>query len=438
MMQIPGFQLEIARILDFVASDRLEEKAPLIQGVARQLARGEGPGADFLGWLDLPETMRGAGIEAVLDAAEAARADSEVLVVIGIGGSYLGAEAALNALADRCSGPEVIFAGTHLSSTALRRLLKRVGERDLRLCVISKSGTTLEPAVAFRVFRELMVARYGREAAARRTVAVTDAARGALKAMADQEGYRAFVIPDDVGGRFSVLTPVGLLPMAVAGLDVRGLLTGARAMRELCDARELSDNPAHLYAAARAALYDAGYFIEVLSTFQPDLGSLQEWWKQLFGESEGKEGRGIFPASCRFTTDLHSLGQYLQDGRRELFETFLVVDEGAPEIRVPADAAEPGGADLDRDGLAYLVGRSLDDINRKAYLGTREAHHAGGVPVLSLELERLDEAVLGGLFYFFEKAVAVSGRLLGVNPFDQPGVEAYKKAMFRLLQAPGG
>lgn len=434
MSQIPGFQLDIARILDFVDPDRLEEKAPLIQGVARQLERREGPGAEFLGWLDLPETVRGRTLDGVLDAAEAARADSEVLVVIGIGGSYLGAEAGLRALQDRCDGPEVIFAGTSLSSTVLRRLVKRVGERDLRLCVISKSGTTLEPAVAFRVFRELLVRRYGREAAARRITAVTDAERGALKAMADQEGYSAFVIPDDVGGRFSVLTPVGLLPMAVAGLDVRGLLAGARAMREACAAADLHANPAHLYAAARSALYDAGYDTEVLSTFQPDLASLQEWWKQLFGESEGKEGRGVFPASCCFTTDLHSLGQYLQDGRRELFETFLTVAESAPEVTVPADAEEPGGPDLDRDGLAWLAGRSLDDINRQAYLGTRNAHNEGGVPIISLELARLDEAALGGLFYFFEKAVAVSGRLLGVNPFDQPGVEAYKREMFRLLK----
>jgi len=432
--QIPGFQLDIARILDFVDSDRLEEKAPLVQGVARQLERREGPGADFLGWLDLPETVRGRTLDGVLDAAEAARTDSEALVVIGIGGSYLGAEAGLRALQDRCDGPEVIFAGTSLSSTVLRRLVAWVGERDLRLCVISKSGTTLEPAVAFRVFRELLVRRYGREAAARRITAVTDAERGALKAMADQEGYRTFVIPDDVGGRFSVLTPVGLLPMAVAGLDVGELLAGARAMREACATADLHANPAHLYAAARSALYDAGYVTEVLSTFQPDLASLQEWWKQLFGESEGKEGRGVFPASCTFTTDLHSLGQYLQDGRRELFETFLTAAQGAPEVVVPADAEEPDGPDLDRDGLAWLVGRSLDDINRQAYLGTRNAHHDGGVPTISLELARLDEAALGGLFYFFEKAVAVSGRLLGVNPFDQPGVEAYKREMFRLLR----
>ena len=249
-----------------------------------------------------------------------------------------------------------------------------------------------------------------------------------LKALADHEGYRTFIIPDDVGGRFSVLTPVGLLPLACAGLDIRKLLGGARAMREACATTDLHTNPAHLYAAARNVLYDAGYTTEVLSSFQPDLAGVQAWWQQLFGESEGKEGRGIFPSACTFTTDLHSLGQYLQDGRRELFETFLTVAEDAPEVAVPTDPA------LDDDGLAWLAGRSLDDLNRQAYLGTRTAHHTGGVPVISLELEWLDEAVLGGLFYFFQKAVAVSGRLLGVNPFDQPGVEAYKGEMGRLLR----
>jgi len=436
MTQLSGFHLSIDNILSTLPFDRLEEKAPMIQGVARQLERREGPGADFLGWLDLPLTMMGKGLARLEDHAEKARDDSEVIVVIGIGGSYLGAEAALAALADRCSGPEILFAGTHLSSTALKRLLDRVGDRDMRLCVISKSGTTLEPAISFRLFRELMVRRYGRDRAARRITAITDAEHGALKAMSDQEGYETFVIPDDVGGRFSVLTPVGLLPMAMAGLNVRTLLNGARAMREACTTVELADNPAHLYAAARSALYDEGFGIEVMSTFHPDLGPLQEWWKQLFGESEGKEGRGIFPASCRFTTDLHSMGQYLQDGRRELFETFLVVDSGAPELVVTADLAEEGGDDLNRDGLAYLVGRSLDDINGKAYQGTRAAHTEGGVPNMSLELEWLDEATLGGLFYFYEKAVAISGRLLGVNPFDQPGVEAYKREMFRLLGRP--
>jgi glucose-6-phosphate isomerase len=433
MTQLPGFRLSLDNILSFISMDQIEEKAPMIQGVARQLDRREGPGADYLGWLDLPETMMGKGLARLEDHAEKAREDSGVIVVIGIGGSYLGAEAVLAALTDRCSGPEIIFAGTHLSSPALKRLLARIGDRDVRLCMISKSGTTLEPAVSFRLFRELMIKRYGREKASRRITAITDSTHGALKAMSDQEGYETFVIPDDVGGRFSVFTAVGLLPLAIAGLDVRTMLNGARGMKDACTAVNLSDNPAHLYAAVRSCLYDEGFNIEVLSTFNPDLGSLQEWWKQLYGESEGKEGRGIFPAACSFTTDLHSMGQYIQDGRRELFETFLVVDSGEPCLAVPADTAEPDGADLDRDGLAYLVGRTLDDINEKAYQGTRKAHTDGGVPNMSIELEWLDEATMGGLLFFYEKAVAISGRLLGVNPFDQPGVEAYKKEMFKLL-----
>jgi len=432
-----AIRLDATNVLPFVDRDRIAEKSDLARAVANQLERREGPGADYLGWLDLPESMMGAELTRIEDQGEQAGQDSDVVVVIGIGGSYLGAEAALSALCDRCGGPEILFAGTHLSSPALGRLLRKVEGRDLRLVVISKSGTTLEPATSFRLFRDLMDRRYGRENAARRITAVTDASRGALRAMSEQEGYATFVIPDDVGGRFSVLTPVGLLPLAVAGLDVRAMLAGAASMRERCRGTDLWENPAHLYAAVRSTLYDEGYWLEVLSSFHADVGPLQEWWKQLFGESEGKEGRGIFPASCRFTTDLHSLGQYIQDGRRELFETFLMIDEGVPELTVPVDADEAGGPDRDRDGLAYLVGRSLDEINDKAYHGTRNAHTEGGVPNLTISVPRLDEETMGGLFYFFEKAVAVSGRMLGVNPFDQPGVEAYKKEMFRLLGKPG-
>ncbi len=437
MSQNDCLHIDSTNVLPFVDRERIDEKAELARAVARQLERREGPGSDFLGWLDLPVAANGPELSRMEDLAEQAGQDSDVVVVIGIGGSYLGAEAALSALCDLTSGPEILFAGTHLSSPALSRMLRRVEGRDIRLVVISKSGTTLEPAAAFRLFRDLMVRRYGRENAARRITAVTDASRGALRSMSDEEGYETFVIPDDVGGRFSVLTPVGLLPLAIAGLDVRALLGGAAAMRERCAGADLWENPAHLYAAARSALYDEGYWVEVLSSFHADVGPLQEWWKQLFGESEGKEERGIFPASCRFTTDLHSLGQYLQDGRRELFETFLMVDGGQPDLVVPLDAAEPGGVDLDRDGLAYLVGRSLDDINTKAFEGTRNAHTDGGVPNLTITVPTLDERVIGSLFYFFEKAVAISGRMLGVNPFDQPGVEAYKKEMFRLLGKPG-
>jgi glucose-6-phosphate isomerase len=435
-MPEPGaLSLQLDGLKGFVSEDAISSRSGAIRTITAAIARREGPGADFLGWLDLPAAMSGPGLDRLEDAAGRAREDCDVVVVIGIGGSYLGAQALLSALADRTSGPEILFAGTHLCSVGLHRLLRDIGDRDLRLCVVSKSGTTLEPAVAFRALRNLLEERYGRDNAQRRITAVTDAARGALRGMADAEGYDTYVIPDDVGGRFSVLTPVGLWPLAVAGLDLRALLEGAGDMAVVCGSEALDANPAHLYAAARHALYERGYVTEVLSTFRSGLHHLQEWWKQLFGESEGKDGKGIFPASCRFTTDLHSLGQYLQDGRRELFETFLVVDEGRPELTVPADPG-PDGADLDRDGLAYLVGRPLDEINRKAYEGTRTAHLAGGVPVLSIEMRELDERTLGGLIFFFEKAVAVSGRLLGVNPFDQPGVEAYKREMFRLLGRP--
>ncbi len=431
-----AFRFHVDELQEFIPDEALPPLADLARAAGAELGRREGPGADRLGWLDLPRTMWGPELQALEDAAGDARADCDVIVVIGIGGSYLGAQAVLSALADSVSGPEILFAGTHLCSTGLRRLLDAIGDRDLRLCVISKSGTTLEPGVSFRLFRELLESRYGRENARRRITAVTDATGGALRAMAESEGYDTFVIPDDVGGRFSVLTPVGLWPLAAAGLDVRALLEGAGEMAETCAAKAVDDNPAALYAVHRNALYNAGYTTEVLSTFHSDLGYVQEWWKQLYGESEGKHGKGIFPASCRFTTDLHSLGQYIQDGRRDVFETFLVVNSGDPGLVVPADP-DTDGADRDRDGLAYLVGRSLDEINHKAYEGTRAAHRAGGVPTLSLEMDRLDERTLGGLLFFFEKAVAISGRMLGVNPFDQPGVEAYKSEMFKLLGKPG-
>jgi glucose-6-phosphate isomerase len=310
-------------------------------------------------------------------------------------------------------------------------VLDEVRDREIRLCVISKSGTTLEPAVAFRILRRRMIERYGREEAARRITAITDAESGGLHRLAAQEGFGSFAVPGDVGGRFSVLTPVGLVPLAVAGVDVRALVEGAAAMRDHCRAAPFRENPAQLYAACRHALYEQGHVVEVLSSFHPDLRLVQEWWKQLFGESEGKEGEGIFPASTVFTADLHSLGQYLQDGRRILLETFLFVDEVQPDLTVPALPDEEGGSA--GDGLEDLVGRSLDDLNRQAFLGTRRAHAAGGVPCLAFEIARLDERHLGALFYLFELAVAISGRLLGVNPFDQPGVEAYKREMFRLL-----
>jgi glucose-6-phosphate isomerase len=305
--------------------------------------------------------------------------------------------------------------------------------RDFRVVVISKSGTTLEPAVSFRILRGLLQERYGEDGAASRIDAVTDAERGALRQLAEQGDWRSWVIPADVGGRFSVLTPVGLLPLAMAGVDIRALVQGAADMREVCRSDHMRANPAHLYAATRYALYERGFHTEVLATFHSGLATIGEWWKQLYGESEGKDGKGIFPASTVYTTDLHSLGQYVQDGRRNILETFLVVREDEPAITVPADPGGGGGL----DGLDYLVGERLDEINWKAYAGTREAHGEGGVPCLSLQLDRVTPEAVGGLIYLFEKGVAVGGRLLDVNPFDQPGVEAYKRAMFRLLGKPG-
>ncbi len=433
MIETCGIRLDFSGTEDHLPPGDVDALAPAVDRAAEELATGTSPGADYLGWLDLPTRITPAELDAV--EAEAARVGefADAWVVVGIGGSYLGSRAVLEALGGEKQGsPEIFFAGTGLCSVDLDRTLRRLSGRAFGIGVISKSGTTLEPAVAFRMLRAALVERWGPREAADRITAITDASRGALRTLADQEGYRTFVIPDNVGGRFSVLTPVGLVPLAVAGIDVRALVAGARAMQKVCDAAPLRENPAHLYAAVRHGLYGKGFPVEVMSTFHTGLRQLQEWWKQLFGESEGKGGAGIFPASTVFTTDLHSMGQYLQDGRRELQETFLTVRHAVDGVKVPAD---PDGADL--DGLEYLAGQSLDEINWKAYEGTRSAHLAGGVPCTSIELDRVTPETIGALIYLFEKAVAVSGRLLGVNPFDQPGVETYKREMFRLLGKPG-
>jgi glucose-6-phosphate isomerase len=432
MQKVAGIRLDIEHTGSRLPDAAIDDLAGRVAAAAADLQARRGPGADFLGWLDLPAELGDQHLTDLLQAASRARADSEVVVVIGIGGSYLGARAVLDALGPGAGAPEILFAGTSLGAGALEQVMRRLAGRDFRLCVISKSGTTLEPAVAFRILRRLLEERYGAEAAAGRITVVTDAEKGALRRQADEAGWEAWTIPADVGGRFSVLTPVGLWPLAAAGVDVRALVAGAAAMRTGCQAEDLRANPAHLYAATRYALYERGFQTEVLATFLPRLRNVGEWWKQLYGESEGKQGKGIFPASTVYTTDLHSLGQYLQDGRRDLLETFLVVSEDAPALTVPDDPG--GGGD---DGLDYLVGQTLDAINHKAFRGTRAAHVAGGVPCLTLELDRLDAHTLGALLYMFEKGVAVSGRLLGVNPFDQPGVEAYKREMFRLLGKPG-
>jgi len=395
-------------------------------------------GSDFLGWIDLPERAE-EGLPGLRRAATELSGRISDLVVVGIGGSYLGARALLAAFAEPGErgglrigdGPEIHFAGQHLGGPALAGLLRRLGGRDFAVNIISKSGTTLEPAVAFRVLRGALERAKGAEAG-RFIVVTTDPERGALRAEASERGWTSFAIPPDVGGRFSVLSPAGLFPLAVAGLDVAALLEGAAAERgRFLDSRRLDDNPAMAYAALRQRLYERGLALEVLATFEPELFRLGDWWAQLFGESEGKGGRGIFPASASFTTDLHSLGQYLQEGRRELFETFLRVSRHAPALSVP----ERRDGD---DGLGPLAGRPLQELNRAAEEGTIRAHDAGGLPILSVTIPVIGPAALGGLIYFFEAACAVSALMMGVNPFDQPGVEAYKREMRKLLEAARG
>ena len=400
----------------------------------RFLLEGTGPGADFLGWRDLPEQYDREEYERIKTAAERIRRDCDVLVVVGIGGSYLGARAVISALKPAFplpgeKSPEIIFAGHQISSSYLGDLLAYIKDKRVCLNVISKSGTTTEPAIAFRLLKEALEEKLGRQETARRIYATTDKSRGALKKLAEQEGYESFVVPDDVGGRYSVLTAVGLLPIAAAGIDIDALMEGARAMR-----RQLLDNPgqniACEYAALRNGLLRQGKTVEILANYEPGLHYLGEWWKQLYGESEGKDGKGIFPAAVDLTTDLHSMGQYIQDGSRILMESVIGVEQSARPLAI---REQPG----DSDGLNYLAGRDMDFVNESALQGTRLAHLDGGVPVSLIRLPRLDADHLGQLLYFFEYACGVSGYMLGVNPFDQPGVESYKKNMFALLGKPG-
>ncbi len=434
MIERNGISLDVSATEGFLSRDERAALAPRVQEAAAALTGGTCAGSEYLGWLDLPDTITNDQFEAIEALAAKAKEDSDFLVVVGIGGSYLGSRAILDALGGNAGPghPEIIFAGTGLCSATMNRVLSRVTGKNFRICVISKSGTTLEPALAFRMLRSLMLERFGKEETARRITAITDEARGALLTLAKQEGYDTFVIPDNVGGRFSVLTPVGLVPLAIAGIDIRALVEGACTMKAHCLEPDMEKNPAHLYAAVRHGLYEKGFSTEVMSTFHGDMQTVQEWWKQLFGESEGKGGEGIFPASTVFTTDLHSMGQYIQDGKRNIQETFLCVREAVGHLVVPAEG--PDAENL--DGLDYLVGRTMDDINWKAYEGTKQAHIAGGVPCTSIELESLTPERVGALIYMFEKAVGISGLILGVNPFDQPGVEFYKKEMFRLLGKP--
>ena len=397
----------------------------------RTLLEHTGAGADFTGWLDLPERMQSGELKQILAAASRIRGRSQALVVVGIGGSYLGAKGALELLRPRPQpgDPKILFAGNSLSPDALMHLLEELGDLDFDLNVVSKSGTTLEPALAFRMFRGLLEAKYGPEKAKKHIFATTDAHRGVLKHMADEEGWETFVVPDDVGGRYSVLSAVGLLPMAAAGIDVQTVIGEAIEAFAAMSAQS-PENPAWQYAGARYELYRTGKKIELLAAYEPCFRFMSEWWKQLYGESEGKEGKGLFPASVEFTADLHSMGQYIQEGERHLFETVVRFGPSQNENPVPYD--EGNG-----DGLNFLAGKSMDFIREQAMDGTLLAHVEGGVPNITLYTGGLDEGVMGQLIYFFEYACGLSGYLLDVNPFDQPGVEAYKKNMFALLGKPG-
>lgn len=394
---------------------------------------------EYVGWLELPTNYDKEEFERIKKAATKIQKDSDVLVVIGIGGSYLGARAVIDALShsfynampnEKRKTPQIVYAGNNLSPVYMNDLLEFVADKDISINVISKSGTTTEPAIAFRIFREVLETKYGVKEARKRIYVTTDKARGALKTLSNEEKYETFVIPDNVGGRFSVLTAVGLLPIAAAGIDIDKLMKGAKIAQDKYSDEDLKYNDCYKYAVIRNLLYNSNKTIEILANYEPKLHYITEWWKQLYGESEGKDKKGIFPAGVDFTTDLHSMGQYIQDGRRDLFETVIKVKENSSEITIQTD-----GQNL--DGLNYLADKTLGYVNDKAMEGTVQAHVTGNVPNLMIELERLDEENIGELIYFFEKACAVSGSLLGVNPFNQPGVEEYKKNMFKLLEKPG-
>jgi glucose-6-phosphate isomerase len=423
----------------FVADHEVEAMKVLAEGAKETLVNKSGAGNDFLGWIDLPVDYDKEEFARIKAAAKKIQSDSEVLLVIGIGGSYLGARAAIEFLGhsfanvvskDVRKAPEVYFVGNSISTKYIRDLIDVVGDRDFSINMISKSGTTTEPAIAFRVFKAILEKKYGKEAAAARIYATTDKARGALKKVATEEGYESFVVPDDVGGRFSVLTAVGLLPIAVAGCDIDKLMEGAQAGREEALNAPFEENSAMQYAAVRNILLRKGKTVEILANYEPSLHFINEWWKQLYGESEGKDQKGIFPAAVDLTTDLHSMGQYIQDGNRFLMETVLNVEDAG-------DAIVIGEEPVDLDGLNYLAGKDVAFVNGNAMNGTVLAHNDGGVPVMKINIPVQDEYSLGQLFYFFEFACGVSGYLLGVNPFNQPGVESYKRNMFALLGKPG-
>lgn len=423
----------------FIGDEELNLMKESIGATRKTLQERTGAGNDFLGWIDLPEDYDKEEFARIQKAADKIKSDSEVLVVIGIGGSYLGARAAIEFLrhsfynsVDKSirKTPEIYYAGNSISGTYLSQLIETIGDRDFSVNVISKSGTTTEPAIAFRIFKEMLENKYGKEEAAKRIYATTDKERGALKSLATEEGYETFVVPDDVGGRFSVLTAVGLLPIAASGADIGKLMEGAQSMRKLCLENDIEDNDAIKYAAIRNILYKKGKSVEILANYEPIFHYVAEWWKQLYGESEGKDQKGILPASVDLTTDLHSMGQFIQDGSRIMYETVMELENPALNITVKE-------AENDLDGLNYLSGKTLDFVNKSAMKGTQLAHTDGNVPNLVVRIPEQNEFYLGELFYFFEFACGISGYLLGVNPFNQPGVESYKRNMFALLGKPG-
>ena len=421
---------------ELVTPADIEAIAPEVKKAAQVLESKTGEGNDFLGWLTLPTDYDKEEFARIKKAAAKIKSDSEVLIVIGIGGSYLGARAAIEFIKSpnynvmKKDTPDIYFSGNSISSTALKELVDICEGRDFSINVISKSGTTTEPAVAFRVFREILEKKYGKEGAAGRIYVTTDKEKGTLKSLSDREGYETFVVPDDVGGRYSVLTAVGLLPIAVSGADIDALMSGAKAAQDALTSDDLNENDCYKYAAIRNILYRKGKSAEMLVSYEPSFTMMNEWFKQLFGESEGKDGKGLFPVSAVFSTDLHSLGQYIQQGERLLFETVVSFEKPKYEITLGTDPENV-------DGLNFLAGKTMDYVNKKAFQGTILAHNDGGVPNLVLSVPEMNEYELGYLIYFFEKACAVSGYVLGGNPFNQPGVESYKKNMFALLGKPG-
>ena len=432
-------KFDYSKAMNFFTEEEVLSMQEFVDVAHNMVHEKTGLGNDFLGWVELPNNYDKEEFDRIKKAAEKIKSDSDVLLVIGIGGSYLGARAAIemcshsfrnNLNKEDRNAPEIYFVGNNISSTYMMDLLDVIKDKDVSINVISKSGTTTEPAIAFRIFKDFLEKKYGKEEASKRIYATTDAKKGALKKLADEEGYETFVIPDDVGGRFSVLTPVGLLPIAAAGLDIDSMMLGAKEACEEYRNNDLKENQSYQYAVVRNILNRKGKDIELLVNYEPNLHFVNEWWKQLYGESEGKDNKGIFPASVDFSTDLHSMGQYIQDGKRILFETVINVEKSRRSIEIQNE-------EVDLDGLNYLAGKTVDFVNQKALEGTLIAHTDGQVPNLLINIEALDEYNFGYLVYFFEKACAISGYLLGVNPFDQPGVEAYKKNMFALLGKPG-